>query len=136
MVPYARLGGEDGMRLSRAAFAVMCRFSNDGLDRFMEFVDEMDLTWSELEGDSERDFKFKDAIKKHKAYEQIQKRWESASKMRQWVNEKKKNLMEKIRKQVEVQYIKDKDSQNKVESKPTEEIKESDSVQIDTSTKA
>ena len=69
MVPYARLGGEDGMRLTRAAFAVMLRFSGDGLDRFMEFVDELDLTWSELEGDGERDFKFKDFIKKHKNYE-------------------------------------------------------------------
>lgn len=128
MVAYARLGGEDGMRLSRAAFAVMLRFSSDGLDRFMEFVDELDLTWSELEGDDEKDFKFKDAIKKHKAYEQIQKRWESASKMRQWVNEKKKNLMEKVKKQIEVQYIRDKDAQPKPEQKPVEENKENDSV--------
>jgi hypothetical protein len=26
-VPYARLGGEDGMRISRAAFSVMIKFS-------------------------------------------------------------------------------------------------------------
>lgn len=82
MVPYARLGGEDGFRLSRAAFAVMIKFSSEGLDRWSEFIDEMDMLWSELEGDDDRDFKFKDAIKKHKGYEAIQKRWESASKMR------------------------------------------------------
>ena len=69
MVPYARLGGEDGLRLTRAAFAVMLKFSHDGLDRFSEFVDELDMTWSELETDDDREFKFKDAIKTHKAYE-------------------------------------------------------------------
>jgi len=98
MVPYARLGGEDGMRLTRAAFAVMIKFSNDGLDKFSELVDEVEMAWSDLEKDDEREFKIKDLIKTHKNYEQIQKRWESASKMRQWVNEKKKNLIEKIKK--------------------------------------
>lgn len=101
LVPYARLGGEDGLRLSRAAFAVMLRFSAEGVERFTEFVDELELTWSELETDGDRDLKFKDAVKKHKAYELIQRRWEISNKMRQWVNEKKKNLMEKVKKQVE-----------------------------------
>jgi hypothetical protein len=27
MVPYARIGGPDGLKLSRAAFAVMIKFS-------------------------------------------------------------------------------------------------------------
>lgn len=69
MVPYARLGGEDGMRLSRAAFAVMVKFSNDGIDKFTELVDEIEMTWTELENDEERDFKVKDAIKTHKYYD-------------------------------------------------------------------
>jgi len=30
--------------------------------------------------------------------------------MRQWVNEKKKNLIEKIKKQVETQFMKDKEA--------------------------
>jgi hypothetical protein len=109
MVPYARLGGEDGMRLTRAAFSVMIFFSSEGAEKFSEMVDEIDMQWHELEKDEEKEFKIKDFIKKNKNFEVILKRWESASKMRQWVNEKKKNLIEKIKKQVEVQYIRDKD---------------------------
>jgi len=38
MVPFARLGGKDGLRMSRAAFAVMVKFS-DLLDDFRSLVD-------------------------------------------------------------------------------------------------
>lgn len=31
-VPYARLGSEDGMKLSRSAFAVIAKFSSDSID--------------------------------------------------------------------------------------------------------
>ncbi len=48
MVPYARLSGEDGMRLSRATFAVMVMFSNEGVDKFSQMVDEVDMQWAEL----------------------------------------------------------------------------------------
>lgn len=131
MVPYARLGGEDGMRLTRAAFAVMIRFSGDGLDKFSEMVDEVENQWVELENDEEREFKIKDYIKTSKSYEQLQKRWESASKMRQWVQEKKKNLIEKIKKKVEEDYVKNRPT---ADSKPA--APESDTMQIDTTTTA
>jgi hypothetical protein len=32
MVPYSRLGGADGMRLTRAAFATIVKFSGNGVD--------------------------------------------------------------------------------------------------------
>jgi len=44
MVAYARLSGEDGMRLSRAAFAVMIKFS-EFFDEFNQLVDEIDMQW-------------------------------------------------------------------------------------------
>ena len=81
MVPYARLSGMDGLRLSRAAFGVMIKFS-ELFDGFMTLVDDVDNTWEELEGDEERDFKIKDMIKKSANYEGIFKRWEMSSKMR------------------------------------------------------
>lgn len=81
MVAYARLSGEDGMRLSRAAFAVMIKFS-EFFDEFNHLVDEIDMLWSDLEGDAERDIKIKEILKAAPHYEQIAKRWESASKMR------------------------------------------------------
>jgi len=102
MVPYARLSGEDGFRLSRAAFAIMVYFSNEGVDKFQELVDEIDMKWTELETDGDREIKIRDFVKTNKAFEVILKRWENASKMRQWVMEKKKNLSEKVRKAVEV----------------------------------
>jgi hypothetical protein len=50
MVAYARLSGEDGMRLSRAAFAGMIKFS-EFFDDFSNLVDEVDIAWSDLEAD-------------------------------------------------------------------------------------
>ena len=40
MVPHARLGGKDGLRMNRAAFAVMVKFS-DCLDDFIALVDSV-----------------------------------------------------------------------------------------------
>ena len=54
MVPYARLTGPDGMRLSRAAFSVMIKFS-EYFDAFTMLVDEVDMQWMELEADADRD---------------------------------------------------------------------------------
>lgn len=42
MVPFARLGGADGLRMSRAAFAVMVKFS-DLLDDFRSLVDQVGM---------------------------------------------------------------------------------------------
>ena len=74
----------------------------------------------DLEGDKDRDFKIKEAIKAAPHYDNISKRWETASKMRQWINEKKKNLIEKIKKEVEVEFKKKKEEQKetKQETKP------------------
>ena len=58
---------------------------------------------SELEGDEDKDFKMKDLIKKMPNYDGIFKRWEMASKMRQWINENKKELIERIKKDVETE---------------------------------
>jgi hypothetical protein len=100
------------MRLSRASFAVMIKFS-EYFEEFIQIVDEIEMHWMDLEGDEERDIKIKDILKQTPHYEQISKRWESASKMRQWISEKKKNLIEKIKKDVEVEYKKKKEEDKK-----------------------
>jgi hypothetical protein len=61
-VPYARLSGADGMRLSRASFGVMIKFS-EFFESFCALVDELDMHWMDLENDPERDIKMKDIIK-------------------------------------------------------------------------
>jgi hypothetical protein len=119
MVPYARLAGVDGMRLSRATFAVMIKFS-EFFQNFIDLVDEVDITWSTLEGDADREIKMKEEVKKFELFDQISKRWESASKMRQWINEKKKNMMDKVKKEVETEYVANK----KLEQKKKDDLKE------------
>ena len=58
--------------------------------------------------------------------------------MRQWVQEKKKNLIEKIKKQVESEYLKNKLSTDAIVVKQEDPVtdKDQDSIQIDTSTTA
>ena len=149
-VPHARLGGIDGMRMSRAAFGVMIKFS-DLTDTIQTLVDEIDLQWMDLESDSERDIKIKEAIKTVPHFDSIQKSWESASKMRTWIIEKKKNLSERIQKETETEFKKKKEedkkkeaeapkkeeepkAENKEESKKEEEpVKEEKVEMIDTS---
>lgn len=65
---HARLGGEDGMRLSRASFAVMIKFS-EFFEEFVNLVDEIEINWSDLEGDADRDIKLKELIKSAPHYE-------------------------------------------------------------------
>lgn len=50
MVTHARLGGADGMRLHRAAFAVMIKYSKSTI-QFEQFMDEIDIMDSELPED-------------------------------------------------------------------------------------
>jgi hypothetical protein len=142
---FANLGGADGMRLTRAAFGVMIRFS-ELYDSFLQLADTVDMEWSMLEGDEDREIKMKELIKAAPHYDSILKRWESAAKMRLWINEKKSNLAQKIQKEVEADFKKEK--AKAPEEKPAAQsapeaaaaaddkpVKEDDIVLIDTSTK-
>ncbi len=81
LVPYARLGGIEGLRLTRAAFSSIIKFSNLA-DSLSDMIDEVDMQSEELEGDSERLYKLCETVKKGRNFEAIFKRWEQASKMR------------------------------------------------------
>jgi hypothetical protein len=109
-VAHARLAGLDGMRLSRAAFGVMIKFS-EFFDAFTDVIDEVDMQYTMLEGDEDRNLKIKETIEAMPHYDNIFKRWESASNMRKWINEKKSNLTEKIKKEVEADYKKKKEEE-------------------------
>lgn len=87
---YASLGGENGFRLTRSAFAVMIKFS-DLLGDFEGLVDEVALTEEKLRVQMIRDTP---------AYSTIVRRWESAARMRQWINETKLELSLKFEKKV------------------------------------
>ncbi len=75
----AKLGSVDGLRLTRAAFAALLKFS-DLVDTFMQLVDDVDIQWMDVQGDIDnRDNKMKEAIKSFPGYDNIFKRFESAS---------------------------------------------------------
>lgn len=81
MVPFARLGGADGLRMSRAAFAVMVKFS-DSLGDFVALVSEVSIR-AQLEGDSKKVHQTTVAwIQEQPQFETIVRRWESAARMR------------------------------------------------------
>jgi hypothetical protein len=46
-VAKARLGGSDGLRLTRAAFSNLVKF-NSLTEQFTQLVDEVDMQWMEL----------------------------------------------------------------------------------------
>ena len=68
-VPYARLGGSDGMRLSRAAFAVMIKFS-ELFEDFISIVDDMEMKIEEIDGDqASKDQQLKEHIRSLPKYD-------------------------------------------------------------------
>jgi hypothetical protein len=69
--PFITLGGPDGMRLSRAAFAVIIKYS-DSYEEFEDCMDNMELD--------------KDDTSILDDYPEILKKWEQASRMRSWIN--------------------------------------------------
>ena len=90
-ISFARLGGLNGLKISRAAFAVMLKYS-DVLDDFVALKDEITVQ-AELESDpSTKQKNLMAHIKTVPHADVILRRWESASRMRQWINEKKQTL--------------------------------------------
>lgn len=91
---WAKLNGADGLRLTRSAFGCLIKFS-DQFDTFSQLVDEVDMQSSELTADdADSTTKLLDSIKTFPGFDGIIKRWESASKMRTWINDHKKVLRE------------------------------------------
>ena len=152
MVTYARLGGPDGLRMTRCAFAVIIKY-NQAVSTLETMVDEVDI----MEGDGTLEGlsgvpmakRMNEVLKENEMEEELKQLvslWSNACKMRLWLMEKKKNLagkversekekfVAKIRKQMKKDKLaEDADAENK--STPEEE-KKSDtptSTQIDTS---
>jgi len=105
MVPYARMGGANGLKMSRAAFAVMIKFS-DMLDDFNVIVDAVAMQAPLQEkGDLPP---LISVIKEQPRSDMILRRWESASIMRQWMSTKKGQLSTRFEKVIHEEIIKKK----------------------------
>jgi hypothetical protein len=117
---WAKTGKDEGLRLSRAAFACMLKIS----DLYTDFVMMVDET--EMNLDSVDDSASPEAARKQLAedlkildgFKIVFKRFESAGRMRSWYQEKKKSWANKIKKEEE--------EKKKKEEEKNEEEKEED----------
>lgn len=106
---FANLGGENGMRLSRSAFAVLLKFS-DSLPAFNSFVNEVDKIMSEKPDNMALNAKILSTIQELQtkesshSYLNILKQWEQAAQMRKWTQQIRLTLSEKIKQEVETKY--------------------------------
>jgi hypothetical protein len=57
----SRFGGDDGLKLVRAAFGPLIKFS-DLTSYLSSLVDDLDLKWDELELDKNRETKMKEFV--------------------------------------------------------------------------
>lgn len=121
----ANLGSARGMTLTRAAFAIMIKFS-DLTDDFLRMVDDLSMEADCIDDDAGKDKSLMESLAKLKGADLIIKRWQSAARMRAWIGEKKLTLCERYEKQVEEELRKKKadEEKKKEDEKPEEEKKE------------
>ena len=125
--PWAKSAKEEGMRLSRAAFAWMIKIGELYTD-FIMMVDETEMNADSVDADDEATAKKQLAqeLSKIDSYETIFKHWESSAKMRSWYQEKKKSWANKIKKEEE-----EKKKKDEADSKTTEENKDKENKDKD-----
>lgn len=75
----------------------MLKFS-DLTDELLSTIDEIECYWEEKEKSNQ---KMLEHLKESKSSDNLIKRWESASKMRLYLQEKKKDLADAVKVQVE-----------------------------------
>lgn len=96
---WAKLNGAEGLRLTRSAFGCLIKFS-DQLEIFSQLVDEVDMQSSTEDSKPvdgpDSNIQLFESIKTFPGFDGIIKRWESASKMRMWINDHKKELRETL----------------------------------------
>ena len=86
---FCRIGGENGTKLTRIAFAVMVKFS--GLTSVLEqMLSEVEYASISLpEEGTERDKAVLEVLLADQSFDKIINCWTAASKMRIWLNGKK-----------------------------------------------
>lgn len=123
----AGLGGKDGMRLTRAAFAVMLKFS-DLTDDFLSASDqvamEADMLDSDL-GPAQQAAELLKILKEAAGGDDIIAKFESASDMRRWISLRKKDLSEEHTSRLTLELKKKKlDAYNADQAKQGEDSKD------------
>lgn len=128
--PFARAGGAEGTAVSRCAFAGMmalnqheeqCSYSN-----FIMMVDHLEMSMDLVDEKATQNQKNKELMEELKtmgSIEPILERWEMASKMRIWLQEKRKDISNSIKKKADADQKK-KEQDMKDSAQANEETKE------------
>ena len=99
---YCRLGGEQGMVLTRSAFTILIKYT--GLSKIVsEILEQIEVlaTLNNLptEPGTERDEVLKKEIKSVTKHDQVINNWAIASRMRKWLIQKKQSIAERVSKE-------------------------------------
>lgn len=105
MVPFARLGGPWGTKLSRAAFSAMLKFT-DNFESFLRLAEAIDRHSNEIGEEEQGDQKMRSIVNLLKEQTNDDffsnlKQWEQAANMRKWTQKVKLNLSERLTSEVE-----------------------------------
>jgi hypothetical protein len=121
----AVFGGADGMRITRAAYAVILQFSDLG-DEWRNCQDAVELE----RGEDGEEAAIIGMLKED--YPQVITKFEHATKMRPWISETKKDLNEKLTAQLKKKRLSEKKETYKKAEEEKKATKKEDDDQIDT----
>lgn len=112
MVPFARGGGPNGLRMARSAFALLIKFS-DMLEDFVSVVDQVQF-FKEIESGKAKDVPAIIAfLKELPQFPAILEKFEQASRMRSWINDRKQRLSLDYEKEVREELLQKKKKEAK-----------------------
>ena len=106
--PAAKVGGKEGMTVSRCAFAAnlalnqhdeTCSYTN-----FIMMVDQLDMSMGEVEEGPGQNKALMEELESLGGIEGILERWAIASKMRIWLQEKRKDISNMIKKKADAEH--------------------------------
>ncbi|CAI2362161.1 unnamed protein product [Moneuplotes crassus] len=124
--PSAKAGGDKGMLLARCAFAANLSLNRHdqecNIENLTMLFDQIDIFMSDCDQNMPGDLKNKECIEEIKSLGNVQgifDRWKSASKMRIWLQEKRTDIANSVKKELE---RKAKMQQNQENSKEEEKL--------------
>jgi len=109
--PYARVAGENGLKLTRAAFAASLKLSEQ-LEAFRILSEEVEMASMDVGDEFTGLQRLRKIVEKLQEYESkelqpMMTRWESASEIRRWLNDKKGYMSQDTVKEEKEAFIKE-----------------------------
>ena len=97
LIAGSRIGGANGEKLTRQAFAVMVKFSgmSETLELIIQELDYASITLPEEEGPA-KDKAILEAMQGVSGFDDVLRYWIIASKMRNWLNGKRQSIFSRL----------------------------------------